>query len=80
MRRAAERSPVVVIPANWRAAHCRQYGETELDRVHTRIADRFTRSEPRGRAQEYLSGLVTGLERKNGWTLAPTVMSGGPRN
>jgi SRSO17 transposase len=42
----------------------------ELDGVQARIAGRFTRSEPRGRAREYLSGLVTGLERKNGWTLA----------
>jgi SRSO17 transposase len=43
---------------------------TELDRVHARIAGRFTRSEPRGRVREYVSGLVAGLERKNGWTLA----------
>ncbi|GAB3453334.1 IS701 family transposase [Actinophytocola sediminis] len=42
----------------------------ELDRVHARIAGRFTRSEPRVRAREYVSGLVAGLERKNGWTLA----------
>jgi SRSO17 transposase len=42
----------------------------ELDRVHARIAGRFTRAEPRGRAREYMSGLVAGLERKNGWTLA----------
>ena len=42
----------------------------ELDRVHTRIAGRFARSEPRARAREYVSGLVAGLERKNGWTLA----------
>jgi SRSO17 transposase len=42
----------------------------ELDRVHGRIAGRFARSEPRARAREYLSGLVAGLERKNGWTLA----------
>lgn len=42
----------------------------ELDRVHERIAGRFTRSEPRARAREYVSGLVAGLERKNGWTLA----------
>jgi SRSO17 transposase len=42
----------------------------QLDRVHERIAGRFTRSEPRGRAREYVSGLVAGLERKNGWTLA----------
>src|SRR6266571_1610465 len=42
----------------------------ELDRVHARIRGRFTRAEPRGRAREYMSGLVAGLERKNGWTLA----------
>lgn len=42
----------------------------ELDRVHERIAGRFARAEPRARVREYLSGLVAGLERKNGWTLA----------
>jgi SRSO17 transposase len=42
----------------------------ELDRVHERIAGRFSRSEPRARVREYVSGLVAGLERKNGWTLA----------
>jgi SRSO17 transposase len=42
----------------------------ELDRVHERIAGRFTRAEPRARVREYVSGLVAGLERKNGWTLA----------
>ncbi|MET9002066.1 IS701 family transposase [Amycolatopsis sp. NPDC004169] len=42
----------------------------QLDRVHERIAGRFVRSEPRTRAREYVSGLVAGLERKNGWTLA----------
>jgi SRSO17 transposase len=42
----------------------------ELERVHARIAGRFARSEPRARVREYLCGLVAGLERKNGWTLA----------
>ena len=42
----------------------------ELDRVHERIAGRFGRSEPRSRVREYVSGLVAGLGRKNGWTLA----------
>jgi SRSO17 transposase len=41
-----------------------------LDQLHERIAGRFARSEPRSRVREYVSGLVTGLERKNGWTLA----------
>jgi SRSO17 transposase len=42
----------------------------ELGRVHERIAGRFGRAEPRARVREYLCGLVAGLERKNGWTLA----------
>jgi SRSO17 transposase len=41
-----------------------------LDELHERIAGRFGRAEPRARVREYVSGLVTGLERKNGWTLA----------
>src|SRR5215475_6710263 len=41
-----------------------------LDQLHERIAGRFARSEPRSRVREYVSGLVTGLERKNGLTLA----------
>jgi SRSO17 transposase len=42
----------------------------ELERVHARIAGRFARAEPRGRVREYVAGLVAGLERKNGWSLA----------
>jgi SRSO17 transposase len=38
--------------------------------VHDRIAGRFGRAEPRARVRGYVSGLVAGLERKNGWTLA----------
>ena len=41
-----------------------------LDELHERIAGRFARAEPRARVREYVSGLVTGLERKNGWALA----------
>jgi SRSO17 transposase len=41
----------------------------ELNRVDERIAGRFARAE-RGPGREYLAGLVAGLERKNGWTLA----------
>ena len=42
----------------------------ELDALHERVAGRFYRAEPRARVREYVSGLVAGLERKNGWTLA----------
>src|SRR5580693_600943 len=50
----------------------------ELDRVHERIAGRFGRAEPRARVREYVSGLVAGLERKNGWTLAEHAGEAGP--
>jgi len=42
----------------------------ELDRVHGRLAPRFVRSEPRQRVRSYLSGLLSPVERKNGWQLA----------
>ena len=42
----------------------------ELARVHERIGSRFARSEPRARVGAYVRGLLAGLERKNGWTLA----------
>jgi SRSO17 transposase len=41
-----------------------------LDQLHERIAGRFGRAEPRARVRRYIAGLVAGLERKNGWTLA----------
>lgn len=43
------------------------------------VGGRFTRSEPRLRAREYVSGLVAGLERKNGWTLAERAGESGPQ-
>jgi SRSO17 transposase len=42
----------------------------ELDELVTRIAPRFGRIEPRRRARAYLQGLLSPLERKNGWHLA----------
>lgn len=42
----------------------------ELDDLHARIAPRFTRAEPRQRARSYLQGLLSPVERKNGWQLA----------
>ena len=41
-----------------------------IERVHECIAGRFRRPEPRRRALEYLRGLLSPLERKNGWQLA----------
>jgi len=42
----------------------------ELDRLHARMSGRFARAEPRRRVRSYITGLVAGLDRKNGWTLA----------
>jgi len=41
-----------------------------LAALHARIAPRFARSEPRERALEYVRGLLSPVERKNGWTLS----------
>src|SRR5204862_7980132 len=42
----------------------------ELERLHARIAYHFARPEPRRRALAYLKGIVSSVERKNGWQLA----------
>lgn len=41
-----------------------------LEAIHTRMAGRLTRPEPRQRALAYLKGLLGPLERQNGWQLA----------
>ncbi len=38
--------------------------------LHTRIAPRFARSEPRRRVLAYLQGILSDISRKNGWQLA----------
>jgi hypothetical protein len=42
----------------------------ELERLYARIAPHFARPEPRRRALAYLKGIVSIIERKNGWQLA----------
>lgn len=42
----------------------------DLEALHARIAPRFARPEPRRRALAYLRGLLSAVERKNGWQLA----------
>ena len=41
-----------------------------IERVHECPPSRFRRPEPRRRALEYLRGLLSPVERKNGWQLA----------
>lgn len=43
---------------------------TGLDEVQARIGGRFARSEQRQRVRAYLEGLLSPVERKNGWQLA----------
>jgi SRSO17 transposase len=42
----------------------------ELEAVGKRLSVHFARSEVRQRAHDYLHGLLSGAERKNGWQLA----------
>ena len=42
----------------------------DIERVHECIAGRFRRPEPCRRALDYLRGLLSPVERKNGWQLA----------
>ena len=41
-----------------------------IEGVHECIAGRFRRPEPRRRVLDYLRGLLSPVERKNGWQLA----------
>src|SRR3712207_7350474 len=50
----------------------------QLDELVTRIAPRFNRIEPRRRARAYLQGLLSPLERKNGWHLAEAAGDASP--
>jgi SRSO17 transposase len=61
--------PTVRDSAQWAAA---------LQEVATRIAPRFSRSEPRDRALAYVRGLLSTVERKNGWQLAEQAGNASP--
>src|SRR5262249_31893956 len=50
-----------------------------LDELHARIARRFARAEARSRARRYLAGLLSPIERKNGWQLAEYLDEPGPQ-
>jgi SRSO17 transposase len=50
----------------------------ELEDVFARVAGRFLRVEPRRRAFGYVRGLLSVLERRNGWTLAEQAGDGSP--
>ena len=64
-------SPVPAPEAELVAALCA--GAEEVASVAHRLAPRFARSEARRHAQAYLWGLLSPVERKNGWQLAEVV-------
>ncbi len=45
----------------------------EFDALVERIGPHFARTEARVRARDYLQGLLSPVERKNGWQLAEQV-------
>lgn len=47
-----------------------QHWAGEIQEVAELISGRFSRAEARERALTYLRGLVSPVERKNGWQLA----------
>jgi len=65
-RRAPSRQEAAPVRALRAAAN-------EVPRVVARIGPRFARAEARRRAQAYLRGLLSPVERKNGWQLAEAV-------
>jgi SRSO17 transposase len=42
----------------------------DLDVLHARLGPRFGRAEPRRRVRAYVEGLLSPVERKNGWQVA----------
>jgi len=50
--------------------HAVEHWAVEVDRVHARLGTHFARVEPRQRVRSYLVGLLSSVERKNGWHLA----------
>lgn len=64
-------SPQTIVPVGTQTTFVEvwKWGQ-ELEHLHARIAPRFVRPEPRKRALAFLKGIVSSIERKNGWQLA----------
>ena len=54
-------------------------GEQELAALHERIGPHFGRAEVRERVGRFLRGLLSRVERKNGWQLAEELDESGPQ-
>ncbi len=51
----------------WITAADLQRWTRQLDQLHLRITPCFARAETRSRSLRYLRGLLSRVERKNGW-------------
>src|SRR6266852_933577 len=60
---------ITLVEANTTPTQVVQWAQA-LTHLHARIAARFARPEPRHRALKYLQGILSSIERKNGWQLA----------
>ncbi len=70
---AAEAAPRTAAPPSqeeWAVRAALQAAAEEVPAVAARLGPRFARAEARRRAQVYLRGLLSPVERKNGWQLA----------
>jgi hypothetical protein len=53
--------------------------ESELGSLLARISPLFYRTESKKHAEQYIRGLLSPLERKNGWTIAEHVGESEPK-
>lgn len=66
-------APIPVTAPTW------EHMDAGLDELHARIAPCFARAEVRARVRRYLVGLLSSVERKNGWQLAEFLAEAGPQ-
>jgi SRSO17 transposase len=76
--RSASSRPVVVYDGAVTRADLEVW-ESGLEDVLARIRPLFYRTESRRHAEQYFRGLLSPLERKNGWTIAERVGEPGPK-
>jgi SRSO17 transposase len=72
-RRAPVNVPAASAPPDAALVAALSVAADEVPRVARRIGPRFARADARRRAQAYLRGLLSPVERKNGWQVAEAV-------
>jgi hypothetical protein len=67
------------IGKEWSNSKIIERWSAQLEELHSRIANRFSRPEVRQRAYRYLGGLLEDLRRKNSWQMAEAIGEARPR-